>query len=82
MKWWMKVAIMVIGILWVTIAEVYFSATHGPTITWLFSHYVPQSVTFAIIGALISWLPKHFKDAYNHMLARRLMAKIEDDNSW
>ncbi len=55
---------MVSTIIWTVGLELFFAVNNGPTITWVFVHYVPQGITLALVGILIGWLGKHFIDSY------------------
>ncbi len=63
-KSWWKILLMVTAVLWTVGLELFFSTHNGPTITWLFVHYVPQTVTTALVSVLVGWIGKHFADAY------------------
>lgn len=55
---------MITAVVWAVFLELFFATHNGPTITWLFVHYVPQTVTTALISILVGWIGKHFADEY------------------
>jgi len=61
-KW--KILLMVSTILWTVGLELYFAKNNGPTITWVFVHYIPQEATMMLVSALGGWLGKHLIDNY------------------